>query len=311
MKLYFKVLLVAFLSVVLVFIWLLNAKIERAQIYQVKAGFGFSKVSQDLQSPALWILSKLKRTKLKSGFYQIQPNMRVLDLLTDFAQFNVKKTNITLIEGNTIEAYFEYLNTHNALKNQLTLAQVMSNIGVKSPYEGQFYPETYQVNFGDSVSSVLKRAHQKQQKVLQNIWRNRDKNLPLSNPQALLVLASIIEKESANIAEKPNIASVFVNRLNKNMRLQTDPSVIYALGTHYTGKLSKQDLRFNSVFNTYRHKGLPPSAIASVSLSSLYAAAHPNKTEYLYFVAKSPTTHIFAKTYKQHLHNVNLFLKKR
>jgi UPF0755 protein len=237
--------------------------------------------------------------------------MRVVDLLENFNQAKVKTAKITLIEGATLPIYFKQLNNNSNLTNHLTLAQIMQNIGVAKPYEGKFYPETYQVNFSDSVQSVLKRAHLALQKNLQHIWKYRNKNLPLKNKEALLILASLIEKESANISEKPIIASVFINRLNKRMRLQTDPSVIYALGDAYTGKLHKSDLRIKSPFNTYRNSGLPPSAIASVSMSSLQAVAHPKKTDFFYFVAKNAREHVFAETYAQHRHNVKMFLKKR
>jgi UPF0755 protein len=147
------------------------------------------------------------------------------------------------------------------------------------------------------------------QKKLAEVWQNRAKNHLLKSPSQLLILASLIEKETAHNPEKAKISGVFINRLQKNMRLQTDPTIAYALGEAYTGRLSRQDLRFKSPYNTYRNKGLPPGAIGSVGLDSLNAAAHPLASDYLYFVAKTDATHAFAKTYKQHRININNYLK--
>jgi len=140
-------------------------------------------------------------------------------------------------------------------------------------------------------------------------WQGRAKNLNLKTAHEALVLASLIEKETAHNQEKSQIAGVFMRRLQKGMRLQTDPTVVYALGSRYRGSLSKQDLKVNSPYNTYRNKGLPPTAIGSVGQSSLHAAMHPAAGDTLYFVAKKDGTHAFAKTYKQHRLNIKKYLK--
>lgn len=306
MKLIFSV----FILAVVVAIWLVNAKIDKAQIYQVKKGVGFSQVHQDLNSTALLILSKIMRTQLKAGYYQINPAMRALDLLDDFDNARVKTTKITLIEGQTVRDYFAQLSQNPALTLSGNFAQTMKLSGVQPPYEGQFWADTYQVNYGDSVAGVFKRAHQLLQKKLAQAWKNKAKNLPLKNANEVLILASLVEKESAYVAEKPRIAGVLIQRLKRNMRLQTDSSVIYALGVQYRGKLTKKDLKFDSPYNTYRYKHLPPNAISSVSQTSLDAATHPILDGALYFVAKGDGSHAFAKTYQQHRLNIKKWLMR-
>lgn len=300
-------------TIFLIIIWLLliNAKIVKPQIYQVKNGAGFSKVSQDLNSTTLLILSTILQTKLKAGHYQINQNMRVIDLLDDFDNALVKTAKITLIEGKTVQDYFTQLSQNPALSTTNDFTQTMQLAGVKMPYEGSFWADTYQVNYGDNIISVFRRARQMLQQKLAKSWQNRDKNLYLKTPNEGLILASLIEKETANNAEKPRIAGVFIRRLQRGMRLQTDASVVYALGDKYQGKLRKKDLKFDSLYNTYQHKGLPPTAISSVSQTSLNAALHPDLGDFLYFVAKGDGTHAFAKTYKQHIQNVKKWLKQK
>ncbi len=184
----------------------------------------------------------------------------------------------------------------------------MTEIKQSRPYDGYFGPDTYQINYGDSV---FKRAHHIMGQKLALAWRNRADALPLENAEQALVLASLIEKETANAQEKPKIAGVFIRRLQKSMRLQTDPSVVYALGEHYQTPLKKQDLKFKSPDNTYRNKGLPPGPISSVGADSLYAAMHPHMSDALYFVVKKDGTHAFANTYQQYKDNINKYLKNQ
>jgi len=147
------------------------------------------------------------------------------------------------------------------------------------------------------------------QEKLQNVWKDRQKQLALRNIDEMLILASLIEKETANHEEKSQIAGVFLRRLKKGMRLQTDASIVYALGDKYTGKLTKKDLKVDSPYNTYKNHGLPPGPISSVGAESLYAASHPDSSKSLYFVSKRDGTHAFANTYKDHQKNINKYLK--
>ena len=235
--------------------------------------------------------------------------MSVTTLLDNFANAQVAKRKVVLVEGETIAHYYQQLNEMDGLKSSGSFEETMQAAGIKPPYEGYFWPDTYQINYGDSVASVFKRAHQKMQKKLQGFWQSRRTDLPFSSAHEALVLASLIEKETAHHQEKAKIAGVFIHRLEKKMRLQTDPSVIYALGAQYQGRLTKQDLKFSSPYNTYRNHGLPPGAIGSVGQSSLHAAFHPERVDDLYFVSKKDGTHAFSKTYKEHKIKIKKYLK--
>ncbi len=308
------------ISTILIFsayYWFKDVQVEKPTIYQLSSGANIHSIAAELEklnyinsSQYLIFLAKFLKldNQLKQGYYELVPNMGIAALLHNFSSSKVATIKITLVEGKTIKDYYQQLINHSALKYQDGFDQTMKSIGIKKPYEGKFWPDTYQVNYGDSVLSVLQRANKIMQEKLNNAWQARHKNLALNNANEALILASLIERETAHHAEKAQIAGVFINRLQKGMRLQTDPSVIYALGEQYHGKLSKKDLRINSPYNTYRNKGLPPGAIGSVGYESLNAATQPLQTEALYFVSKKDGTHAFAKTYQQHRRNIKKYL---
>ena len=287
-------------------------------VYQVPKGASIYSTAQDLKryglvNSGLFVVWAAKLAgiddELKSGYYDVHPGMGVWGLLKDVSTANVAIRNISLIEGKTVREYYQLLSSNKTLTSSYSLEETLKKTIAKAPYDGQFWPDTYQVNYGDSVVSVFDRAHLILQDKLDQAWLARAKDHPLKNAKQALILASIIERETASHSEKSKIAGVFMNRLEKNMRLQTDPTVIYALGEAYTGKLSKQDLWVKSPYNTYRHKGLPPGPIGSIGLESLNAAMHPKKSDYLFFASKKDGTHVFAKTYKQHLLNIKKYLK--
>ena len=278
--------------------WILISKdviTDQSQIIQVKAGSSMGAVAQDLSDKKL-IKSKLFFTslsrllnankKLKSGYYELEPNTTVLGFIEKISRGEVLKTKVTLIEGKTIKFYFDQLINDPSLNKRSSFDQVMSSIGVKKPYDGWFYPETYIFNYGESVENVLKRSHLKMEKKLSDMWDKRDRSIPLTSPYQAIILASLIENETALDYEKPLISSVFIGRLNLSMRLQTDPTVIYALGDAYSSPLTRSDLKIDHPYNTYRNKGLPPGAISSAGHASLHAALHPAKENDLYFVSK-------------------------
>ncbi len=300
------------------FYYLKDVNAKQSSIYQLPAGATIHTVADDLQTLGqvyfakyVVILAKLLNieSKLKHGYYQITPGMSVAKLLNNFATAKVATTKITLIEGQTIRHYYQQLRQSSALTSNGDFAQTLQLTGVQPPYEGYFWADTYQVSVGDSVLSVLKRAYRIMQYKLRLAWQGRAKNLALKSADEALILASLIEKETAYDQEKSQIAGVFMRRLQKGMRLQADSTVVYALGEQYRGSLSRQDLKFDSPYNTYRYQGLPPSPIASVSEASLIAAMHPKAGESLYFVAKKDGTHAFAKTYQQHRLNIKKYLK--
>ena len=312
--------LLALVILLIVTSWILVSKdmlAKNSEVFQVESGSSISDVAKELSDKKL-IKSRLffkslskflgANKKLKSGYYQISPNMSILAFLDNISNGSVLTTKVTLIEGKTIKYYFEQLSVDPSLKSIGSLEDVMQSIGVKSPYDGWFFPETYNFNYGESVENVLRRSYKEMQKKVSDLWIDRDKGLPLKSPYDAIILASLIENETALDKEKTLISGVFIRRINEGMRLQTDPTVIYALGDTYTPPLKKSDLKIDSLYNTYQNKGLPPGAISSVSYQSLYAALHPEKGNDLYFVSKKDGSHAFAPSYKEHKENIKKYL---
>ena len=312
--------LLALVILLIVTSWILVSKdmlAKNFEVFQVESGSSISDVAKELSDKRL-IKSKLffkslskflgANKKLKSGYYQISPNMSILAFLDNISNGSVLTTKVTLIEGKTIKYYFEQLSLDPSLESKGSLEDVMQSIGVKAPYDGWFFPETYNFNYGESVENVLRRSYKEMQQKVSDLWINRDKGLPLKSPYDAIILASLIENETALDNEKTLISGVFIRRINEGMRLQADPTVIYALGDTYTPPLKKADLKIDSLYNTYRNKGLPPGAISSVSYQSLYAALHPEKGNDLYFVSKKDGSHAFAPSYKEHKENIKKFL---
>ena len=290
---------------------------NQTQIFQVKAGSSIGEVAQELSEKKIiksksffTTLSKLMNAnkKLKSGYYELKPNTSVLTFIDQISRGDTLKTKITLIEGKTIQYYFDQLSKDPSITSNSSFDQIMNSIGVKKPFDGWFYPETYIFNYGESIENVLMKSHETMKSKLSQLWEERDKSIPLNSPYQAIILASLIENETALDYEKPLISSVFIGRLNLNMRLQTDPTVIYALGENYSPPLTRSDLQFDHPYNTYRNKGLPPGAISSVGYQSLYAALHPAKGNDLYFVAKKDGSHAFASTYDKHKENIKKYL---
>ena len=312
--------LLALVILLIVTSWILVSKdmlAKNSEVFQVESGSSISDVAEELSDKRL-IKSKLffkslskflgANKKLKSGYYQISPNMSILAFLDNISNGSVLTTKVTLIEGKTIKYYFEQLSLDPSLESKGSLEDVMQSIGVKAPYDGWFFPETYNFNYGESVENVLRRSYKEMQQKVSDLWINRDKGLPLKSPYDAIILASLIENETALDNEKTLISGVFIRRINEGMRLQADPTVIYALGDTYTPPLKKADLKIDSLYNTYRNKGLPPGAISSVSYQSLYAALHPDKGSDLYFVSKKDGSHAFAPSYKEHKENIKKYL---
>jgi len=230
-----------------------------------------------------------------------------MTFLENISNGNVVTTKVTLIEGKTLKDYFDQLSSDSSLRSEDTLEEIMQSLGIKAPYDGWFYPETYQFNYGESVRNVLARSFQVMQEKVNELWDDRANNLPFKSPYEAIILASLIEKETALDQEKSLISGVFIRRLEKGMRLQTDPTVIYALGDSYQAPLKKSDLKVDSLYNTYKYDGLPPGAISSVGYESLYAAFHPNVGNDLYFVSKKDGSHAFASNYEEHKDNIKRY----
>ena len=309
----FKLLVI--LAFCLCYIWWLTSKdiiVTESQIYHVHKGATIESLSKDLSNQKL-INSKVMFNligelfnydkKLKLGYYRLEPSMSIRDFFELVTSGSVETVNITFIEGKTIKEYFKMLNSNPAIKSNLSFEETMKSISIKEPYEGWFFPETFNFDYGESASNVLNRSHIMMQETLDLLWQNRKKGLPYTDPYDAIILASLIEKETAFDDEKHLISGVFIRRLENGMRLQTDPSVIYALGENYKPPLKKSDLKLDSLYNTYRYDGLPPGAISSVSYSSLYAAFNPDNGSALYFVSKKN-----ASSYDEHKANIKKYL---
>lgn len=242
---------------------------------------------------------------IKAGVYQIDPQQNWFDLWQALAEGDEKLFSVTLVEGQTLQQWLLKLQQQPYLTSTIDPATVPSlseELNFLSGYpsaEGLFLPETYNYSAYSTDVELLTRAHQELQRKLSEIWEQRSADCPVSSPYELLILASIIEKETGLDGERDLVASVFANRLNIGMRLQSDPTTIYGIN-NFDGNLTRAHLREKTAYNTYRIDGLPPTPIAMVSEASLRAAAHPAESDYFYFVADKKGSHVFSKTLDEH-----------
>ena len=242
--------------------------------------------------------------KLKAGEYLFAPQMSLVEVMEQIASGDIIYRKVTLPEGLTVAQMVEILNKNPYLSGEV------ENI----PVEGSLLPETYSFMRGDSRQSVIEQAKKAMDNTLAKVWENRDMSVPLENQQELLILASIVEKETGIPEERGLVASVFVNRLKKGMLLQTDPTVIYALtaGQKDLGRLlTRKDLTIDNPYNTYKYRGLPPGPICNPGRESLLAAANPELTDYIFFVASGNGGHNFARSLKEHNRNVREWKKQK
>ncbi|GEK09097.1 endolytic transglycosylase MltG [Pseudoalteromonas peptidolytica] len=246
------------------------------------------------------LYSKLipKLFALQSGVYALK-GLTVLEAVAKVSRGEQHRFSFTIIEGTPIWEVEKKLSDAPYLNQDIDnlSSQLMLDYG---SVEGWLYPDTYYYHGFDSALGLLKRARDKMQAVLQHEWQNRASDLPLKTPYEALILASIIEKETGLHEERKKVASVFINRLKKGMRLQTDPTIIYGIGEGFDGDIKRKDIRQKTPYNTYRIDGLPPTPIAMPSEASIHAALHPQKTDYLYFVATGNGGHYFSKTLAEH-----------
>ncbi len=255
-----------------------------------------------------------KATQIKYGNYQLEKATSQFDLLDIISSGRTEQSQITIIEGDTFNQLRAQLNAHPGLRHdstQLSESELMKRIGATEPVaEGLFFPDTYNFASGSSDLVVLKRAYQTMQRHLQETWQMRDANLPFDTPYQALILASIVEKETGQPVDRPMIASVFINRLQKKMRLQTDPTVIYGMGDKFDGNLRKKDLQQDTLYNTYTRAGLTPTPIALPGLASLQAVLHPAPSKALYFVARGDGSSQFSESLTEHNNAVSRYQKK-
>lgn len=242
-------------------------------------------------------------TSLRAGEYLITPDMTKKELLDMFLQGQVRQFSVTLVEGRTLKEGLEVLNSHPKLSSPMELDDVTAIVNEMEEGgnpEGLFYPDTYHFEAGTSVDAILRIAYDRLEKVLAEEWENKVEGLPYDSPYEALIMASIVERETGAPFERGDIAGVFVRRLNKRMRLQTDPTVIYGVGDRYTGRITRRMLREPTAYNTYVIHGLPPTPISLVGREAIHAALNPKEGSYLYFVAKGDGTHQFSNTLVEH-----------
>lgn len=289
---------------------------DKSILIDVKSGMNADSVLRELKSELpntntnfLKIYGRLTGTlsDIKVGEYEITENMRPADFWSMVTKGRSVQYNFTIVDGWNFKQMREALakspNVVQTLSGTETPEEIMTLIGYEGwPYEGYFMPETYLFPRGYKDVDVLKRSYESMQGFVNEVWENRDLDLPIQNKHELLTLASIIEKETGVAHERPEISGVFVRRLQKGMRLQTDPTVIYGLGDKYRGTIYRSDLQRDTPYNTYTRDGLPPTPIAMPSLAAVYAAANPKEGDSLYFVAKGDGSgeHVFNVTLDGH-----------
>lgn len=253
---------------------------------------------------------------VKLGTYDIKFGMSARSLFSMLSEGKVKTFTVSLIEGLTWQTWLSQLNTNSQLiPSTKTSQEWLDFLPAKidgNSLEGWLLADTYQFTHGAHVEDIVLRAHEDMLAFLSEAWHVRAIDLPYQTPYEALIMASIIEKETGVAHERPRIASVFVNRLRKNMRLQTDPTVIYGMGESFDGNIRRKDLRQPTPYNTYVIKGLPPTPIAMPGRLSIEAALNPLDTEDFYFVSKGDGTHYFSQTLEQHNRAVREYqLKKK
>ncbi len=283
--------------------------------YTLQPNTTFSTVAKDLMKEGLisyptalfWVLSarlQNQAQRIKAGEYAFPVGTTLQDILDMLVSGKTLQYTLTIPEGWNFRQVLEAVNRHPHLVHTLINlddVSVMTKLGwLDQKPEGRFYPDTYSFPSRTTDVAFLQRAYRAMEKELEKAWQKREKELPLKTSYEALTLASIVEKETGVPEERPLIAGVFVRRLQKNMLLQTDPTVIYALGEDYHGNIRKQDLEVKSPYNTYVTPGLPPTPIAMPGRAALEAAVNPAPGDALYFVAKGNGSHYFSATYAEH-----------
>ena len=245
-----------------------------------------------------------KSTGLKAGVYQITRPLTPLALFEKIEQGDVTQAGIQFIEGWNMREVRAALRQQDSLQHAseaMSDMELLTAIGADEKHvEGLFFPDTYFFTPRSSDIDILRRAYRAQRDKLMAAWKGRAPGLPYQTPYEALIMASIIEKETGDPDERPQIAAVFLNRLKLGMRLQTDPTVIYGLGERYDGNIRKEDLLRDTPYNTYTRSGLPPTPIANPGTAAIHAALHPAITDELYFVSRGNGSHVFSSTLDAH-----------
>jgi UPF0755 protein len=302
-----------------------SANTANATAYRVKIlpQSSLASIAQQLSSqgikPSPWLINIAGRAlfvgvKLKPGTYLLPLNGSLGEILQQIARGDRVRERIAIIPGMTIWQLRAAIDSHPALIHQtkgLNSKELLQLLNLSYPgAEGIFFPDTYIFDPDEPDVNIYRRAALAMQKQLNAAWLEKDPKSPLKTPYDLLILASIVEKETGRNQDRGVVAGVFINRLNLNMPLQTDPTVIYGIGPQFNGNLRKTDLRNNTPYNTYMRKGLPPTPISMPSKESLKASALPAQTDAIYFVAKGDGSSHFSTNLKEHENAVDRYQRK-
>ena len=283
--------------------------LAQEEMIKVRSGMSINGVLQDFESLGvlqlewrpfvdLWLRFNPEYRQPKIGTYQVSADMSLLQLLDNIRQGREKQFSLTLIEGHTWKQWRQQLEKQPGIVWPESLPEDWLGNGQFA--EGWLMPDTYHYTAGTPAQSIVKRAHNAMEDYLAQAWETRDQGLPYDNPYQVLIMASIIEKETGLPSERPLIARVFINRLNIKMRLQTDPTIIYGMGDKFDGNIRRRDKYEATAYNTYVIKGLPPTPIAMPGRAAIDAALHPDEGEELYIVSRGDGSHVFSETLAQH-----------
>ncbi len=297
---------------------------EQGLEFQVPPGSSVAGLARDLEDrgalrSALYLRAYARLTgqasRIQAGEYTIAPGATPRTLLTQWVAGRVIQYALTVVEGWTFRQMLEAVHAHPKLRHTLEgldAAAVMERLGQPGEHpEGRFFPDTYHFPAGTTDVEFLRRAYQAMERRLEQVWAERAADLPIKTPYEALILASIIEKETAVPEERKDVAGVFARRLRKGMRLQTDPTVIYGLGEDFDGNIRRRDLTTDTPYNTYTRQGLPPTPIALPGAGALAAAVNPASGSALYFVARGDGGHVFSDTLAEHNRAVRKYQLQR
>ncbi|KAF7599683.1 MAG: aminodeoxychorismate lyase [Candidatus Dactylopiibacterium carminicum] len=269
----------------------------------------------DVWPPALTWLARVSghASQVKAGSYRVDKPVSAWELVLLLSSGANAYSDVTLVEGWTFARVREVLYAQPDLLHdtrRLSDGQIMERLGMTGvPPEGMFAPDTYSFSRGSSELEILHRASQRMQRWLDEEWAARQLDLPLASPYEALILASVVEKETGQAGDRSLVSSVFHNRLRIGMRLQSDPTVIYGLGQTFKGSLSRSHLQADTPYNSYTRAGLPPTPIALVGRAALRATLQPEKTSYMYFVARGDGSSQFSRTLDEHNRAVSRYLR--
>jgi UPF0755 protein len=297
----------------------LKSEVGQEALFVIPAGSNLSRISKELKRAdllpadesvfkALALLTRDEGT-IRAGQYRITQTMTVADLLALFRSGTVVQHKITFPEGITVDQWLQQLREapYLAQAQAINRSAVSANLGIEGDPEGWLFPDTYQYAMGDSAFDVLRLAYKKMQGVLQSEWDKRGALKNINDQYDILILASLIEKETGYGPDREKIASVFHNRMATAMKLQTDPTVIYGMGDEFSGDLKRIHLRKDTPYNTYTRHGLPPTPICSPGLASISAAVIGSQHPYFYFVAKGDGKSAFSVNLEDHNKAVNTY----